>query len=215
MKESYPLAWPDGWPRTRPQDRKPKGGWKLTANQYRKALEKQLKLMGVEEFSYVISSNVPLTDREQMTRGIEPMDVGVAVYFSRKVKRDFTWQDALDIHDPAPTMEQVDRAFKRLSLQYHPDRATGNVEMFHAVCRHVEHAKNWINRKTEQNFNQVIPCDNFEEVRLNMAAIVMALKAFQKLENCGISQLLEQTFKGLAMLGEGKAEYDHAAVASR
>lgn len=32
-KEAYPLSWPENWPRTRIQDRKPMSSWKRTANQ--------------------------------------------------------------------------------------------------------------------------------------------------------------------------------------
>jgi hypothetical protein len=59
--------------------------------------------------SFVISCNVPLNQRNVMTPGIEPRDVGVAVYFSRQLKEDFSWQDALGITDPYPTEEQIHR----------------------------------------------------------------------------------------------------------
>lgn len=210
MKEAYPLAWPDGWPRTRPQDRKQQGAWKRTANQSRDALEKELKRM--ESPSFVISSNVPLNQRGAMTPGIEPLDVGVAVYFSRKFKEDFSWQDALNIHDPAPTEAQVTEAFKRLAQQYHPDRG-GDVAMFHSVTKHRDNALRWINRKSNQNFDYVIACDVFREVRLNMAAIVLTIKAIRQIERCGTSSLLERAFKGFAALTEGK-EANNAAAAS-
>src|SRR5437899_681746 len=97
-KEAHPLSWPAGWARTRVQDRKAMGSWKRTANQYREAL--LLELSRIECPSAVISSNVPLTERGGLeARGVEPLDVGVAVYFSRKRKEDFAWQDALDLHD--------------------------------------------------------------------------------------------------------------------
>jgi hypothetical protein len=58
-----------------------------------------------------------------MTPGVEPRDVGVAVYFSRKLKEDFSWQDALGITIPAPTEEQVQDAFKRLARSITPTAA--------------------------------------------------------------------------------------------
>src|SRR5947207_3246750 len=102
--------------------------WKKTANQYRDALVTELSRM--ESPSAIISCNVPLNLRGGMTPGIEPQDVGVAVYFSRKIKEDFAWQDILDIKNPiAATEAQVQDAFKRLAQRYHPDRG-GDIAMF-------------------------------------------------------------------------------------
>lgn len=196
-KESFPLAWPHGWQRTRPQDRRAMAAWKRTANQYREALEQELTRM--ESPSFVISSYVPLNQRGAMTPGVEPLDVGVAVYFSKKVKEDFAWQDALSLHDPAPTEQQVQDAFRRLAQQHHPDRG-GDVAMFQAVTKHRDNALNWINRKTNQRFDYVIANDQFREVRLNLAAIVMSLKALRQLDRCGSTGLLERAFKGFSAL---------------
>lgn len=179
-KEAYPLSWPDGWTRTRPQDRRAMASWKRTANQYRDEIIKELERINAP--SYVISSNVPLTNRESMTRGIEPLDVGVAIYFSRKIKEDFAWQDALNIHDPAPTEQQIGEAFKRLAALYHPDKIGGDIAMFQSAVRHRDNALRWINRKVDQNFDYVIANDQFKEVRLNMAAIAMSLKALRQLD---------------------------------
>jgi hypothetical protein len=126
----------------------------------------------------------------------------VSVWFSRKIKEDFAWQDALNLHDPAPTEEQVQAAYRPLAAKYHPDRG-GDTAMFQAVTRHRDNALRWINRKTDQRFDYSIACDLFKEVRLNMAAIVMSLKALRQLERCGTSALLERAFKGFAALPEG------------
>ena len=196
-KEAHPLSWPEDWPRTRPQDQRVMASWKRTANQYRDALEKELTRM--QSPSFVISSNVPLNMRGAMTPGVEPLDVGAAVYFARKVKEDFAWQDALGIHNPAPTEQQVVEAYRRLAQQYHPDRG-GDVAMFQSVTKHRDNALNWINRKTNQNFDYVIACDTFKEVRLNLCAIVLTIKAIRQIERCGTSSLLERAFKGFAAL---------------
>lgn len=103
-KEAYPLSWPEDWPRTRPQDQRAMGGWKRTANQYRDALATELERMGSP--SAVISSNVPMNLRGSMTHGVEPRDVGVAVYFSRKMKEDFTWQEVLGVRDQSSLLCQ-------------------------------------------------------------------------------------------------------------
>lgn len=199
-KESYPLKWPDGWQRTRPQDRRKMAAWKKTANQYRQSLEEELHRM--ESPTFVISSDVPLNQRGAMTAGIEPLDVGVAVYFSKKTKEDFRWQDALNLHDPAPTVEQIQDSFRRLAAIYHPDKPGGDHTMFAALAQHRENALNWVNRKSNQNFDYVIANDQFREVRLNMAAIVMSLKALRQLDRCGSTGLLERAFKGFSALPE-------------
>lgn len=194
--DSYPLAWPDGWPRTRPQDQKPMASWKRTANQYRDALAKELARMGSP--SSVISSNVPVSARGTMTHGIEPRDVGVAIYFSQKPKEDFTWQEVLGLHQPAPTEDQVQEAFHRLARQYHPDRG-GDLSMFQAVAKARDNALRWINRESLPH-DYVIACDQFKEVRLNMAAIVTTIKAIRQIERCGTSSLLERAFRGFSAL---------------
>lgn len=198
--ESFPLHWPQGWPRVRPQDRRHMAAWKRTANQYREALTKELDRM--ESPSFVISCNVPVTLRGSMTPGVEPLDVGVAVYFSRKFKEDFSWQDGLGIHDPAPTEEQVQDAFRRLAQMYHPDKPGGDIGLFQSVVKHRDNALRWIGRKQNQNFDYVIACDQFREVRLNMAAIVMTIKAIRQIERCGTSSLMERAFKGFSAIAE-------------
>lgn len=197
-KEVFPLTWPEDWPRTRPQDQRPMASWKRTANQYRDALVTELSRM--ESPSAVISSNVPLTLRGSMTTGVEPRDVGVAVYFSRKVKEDFSWQDVLGIRDPiAATEGQVQESFRRLAQLYHPDRG-GDIAMFQKVTEARDNALRWINRSSNQNLDHVIACDQFKEVRLNMAAIVMTIKAIRQIERCGASSLLERAFRGFSAL---------------
>ena len=195
-KEAHPLSWPEDWPRTRPQDQRPMASWKRTANEYREELAKELDR--IKAPVAVISTNVPLTVRGQMTRGVEPLDVGVAIYFSKPAKDDFRWQDALGIHDPAPTEEQINAAYRRLAAQHHPDRG-GDIEMFRSLTRHRDHAIRWATRDTAAP-DLVIACDLFREVRLNLAAIAFTLKAIRQIERCGTSSLLERSFKGFMAL---------------
>jgi hypothetical protein len=211
MKESYPLAWPEGWVRTRPQDRKVRAAWNKPQNFYRLSLEKELGRMKV--VSFVISSNVPLNLRGAMTAGVEPLDPGVSVWFSRQGKEDFVWQDALGIHDPAPSEEQVISAYRRLAQLYHPDRG-GDVEMFKAVTRHRDNALRWINRKTSQAFDLVLAADQFKEVRHNMAALAGTLRCIRQIEGYGTTSLLERAFKGFAALPESVGEREDEHVVS-
>lgn len=195
-KEVFPLSWPTDWPRTRPQDQRPMAGWKRKPNEYREELAKELDR--IKAPVAIISTNVPLTVRGVMQPGIEPRDVGVAIYFSKPAKEDFRWQDALGIHDPAPSEDQIQTAYKRLAAQHHPDRG-GDLEMFRAVTLHRDNALRWIRRSTAEP-QHVIACDLFKEVRLNMAAIAFTLKALRQIDRCGTSSILERAFKGFMAL---------------
>jgi len=195
-KESHPLAWPGDWPRTRPQDQRAMNAWKRTATQYRDQLADELGRMKAR--SFVISSNVPLNARGAMTVGLEPRDVGVAVYFSRPRDDDFTWQDALGIKDPYPTEDQIADAFKRLAQVHHPDRVGGDIELFRALTRHRDNALRWLRQTSGQQFDYVIACDQFSQVRWNLAAIGLTIKAIRQIERCGTTSLLERAFKGFA-----------------
>lgn len=81
---SYPLHWPEGWPR-----RGPVKGWRRapfgtgkTLAQARDTLFKELRLLGVFTDSVVISSNVLLrSDGLPRSGQPQPVDRGVAVYF--------------------------------------------------------------------------------------------------------------------------------------
>jgi hypothetical protein len=208
-KEEHPLSWPEGVPRTRPQDQRTMPSWKKPAAYYRDALITELERM--KSPSSVISSNVPLNMRGNMQPGFEPRDVGVAVYFSRQLKEDYSWQDALSIHDPAPTEQQVQDAYRRLAQKYHPDRG-GDPAMFQDLVKHRENALRWIKRLEHKHFDYVIACDEFKEVRLNLAAIMQTIKAIRQIERCGTSSLLERAFKGFAALNEAPSEMAHHGV---
>lgn len=197
-KEAHPLSWPQGWPRTRPQDQRTMASWKRSANDYRDSLITELERM--KSPAFVISSNVPLSQRGTLPAGgIEPRDVGVAVYFSRQRKEDFSWQGVLGLSDPIPTEQQVQDAFRRLAAIHHPDRG-GDIAMFQAVSRARDNALRWLNRQDGRNFDHVIASDAFNEVRLNIASIMLTLRAIRQIERCGASSLLERAFKGFAEL---------------
>jgi hypothetical protein len=79
--ESYPLAWPVGWPRTPRARRASFGAWSLY--KARSALQHELRLLGAT--SVVLSSNLPLRqDGLPYSSAREPSDHGAAVYFRIK-----------------------------------------------------------------------------------------------------------------------------------
>lgn len=197
-KEAYPLSWPADWPRTRPQDQRTMASWKRSANDYRDELAKELDRSKV--LNAVISTNVQLNLRGQMTKGVDPRDVGVAIYFSRPLKEDFRWQDALGLHAPAPSADDINAAYRRAIALYHPDRpGGGDAEMFLALTKHRDNALAWATRDTRPP-DHMIACDLFREVRLNLAAIAFTLKALRQIDRCGTSSVLERSFKGFMAL---------------
>ncbi len=196
-REAHPLSWPSDWPRLRPQDQRTRSSWKRTANQYRDELFKELERSKV--LNAVISTNVPLGLRGQMTHGIEPRDPGVAIYFTKPVKEDFRWQDALDLHMPAPTEDEVNAAYRKRVAKYHPDSPTGDREMFLELTKRRDDAIAWATQSSRGK-EHVIACDTFREVRWNLAAIAFTLKAIRQVETYGTSAMLERSFKSFLAL---------------
>ena len=82
--------------------------------------------------------------------------------------------------------------------------------MFQTITQARDNALRWINRNT-QPYDYVIACDEFQQVRLNMAAIVLTIRAIRQIERCGTSTLLERAFKGFAALNAAP-EAETAAV---
>lgn len=79
--ESFPLAWPVGWPRVTRPTRSRFAGW--TLYKARQALQHELRLLGATGF--MLSSNIPLRlDGLPYSNSREPADHGVAVYFRIK-----------------------------------------------------------------------------------------------------------------------------------
>lgn len=81
---AYPLAWPDGWPRSRyPRAWKQASKW--TFARARDGLLKELRLLGARQV--VLSTNYELGTRTNLPlKKGNPSDKGVAVYFLLKGK---------------------------------------------------------------------------------------------------------------------------------
>ena len=184
LTDQSPLKWPDGWERTPIHARKPQGGWRRTWSQYKIALTAELNRMGAT--SALITRNGP--DKERL-------DPGVAVYFSRETGQDSSWQSALGITNPAPTLDEIDSAYKSLAMKHHPDRG-GDVEIFKKLGEHRKRAREWVLGTHTTDHEYVIPCDRFLNPTLNLAAIRQAFAAFRTLERVGVPAILERTFLG-------------------
>ena len=83
MTTAFPLAWPDGWPRTKARENDHRFGARLTTARAAEQLYDELRILGARQT--VISSNVPLR-RDGIMQGDNRRldDPGVAVYFHLK-----------------------------------------------------------------------------------------------------------------------------------
>lgn len=184
LNVDHKLKWPDGWTRTLIQNRRSNSGWKKNTAGYIDLLGKELTRMGVTEVQ--VTFNPSPSDRQ---------DPGVAVFFSLGGRDDYSWQTALGLDTPAPTMAQIDDAYRKLAMQHHPDRG-GDIETFKALTRHRDNARAWVSGTHKNDHEYVIPCDRFDEVRLNLAAIKKAVTAMRALDSVGIPGMLERSFRG-------------------
>ena len=199
MKEAFPLAWPQGYPRTRPQDQLPNKQWKHALPKYQELLVKELERMGVG--SMVLSTNIPVGLRGQLISGTAVRDPGVAVYFSLASKEDFSWQEILKLSNPYPTKEEIEAAYRPLARQFHPDMG-GDIESFKLVSQARAKALAWVEQREKQEHAHVIACDKWNEVRLNINALRIAIADMRSLDRTGVSGILERIFKGFEELPE-------------
>lgn len=178
LVEEAKLQWPDGWERTRIQDRKAQSAWKRPYSHYRDSLVKELQRMGATSILLTRSPN-------------ERLDPGVSVWFSLK-KEDFSWQEGLGLDTPAPTLDEIDEAYRARAAKHHPDRG-GDIEIFKKLGEHRKNAKAWVLGTHNERHEYVVPCDKFSEARLNVAALRLAFAAFRSLERVGVPAILERT----------------------
>lgn len=194
ITDETPLQWPEGWERTRIQDRRPQTAWKKPYSGYRDALIKELERMGA---TTILISRSPA----------ERMDPGIAIWFSLK-KEDFSWQDGLGIDSPAPTLDEIETAYRAKAMRYHPDRVGGDIEIFKKLGEHRRSARAWVLGTHTERHEFVVPCDRFTEARLNLAALRLAFAAFRSLERVGVPAILERTlnkaFKATLTAGSGE-----------
>jgi hypothetical protein len=203
ISEKSPLLWPEGWERNRIQDRKSAAAWKKSFIAYRTSLSKEMERMGVTEM--MISYNPAPSDR---------MDCGVAVYFSKTKREDYSWQDALGLLTPAPTVDEINTAYRRRAQKVHPDGPNPDPEVFRELGRHRENALAWVRGTSKKEFEFVIACDRFNETRLNLAALRMAVAALRTLERVGASAVLERAFRGFRTALTAGSEEKHAVASS-
>lgn len=80
---SYPLYWPEGWPRTDPRQIKSARFGDHSVRKGRESLANQVRLFGGTDL--IISSNLELRlDGNPRSNQKQPADRGVAIYFKRQ-----------------------------------------------------------------------------------------------------------------------------------
>lgn len=207
MIETYPLVWPEGWPRTLLKDRAERKAWKKTERQAISDLEMELKRFGM------LSATLTRKDPSDF-RGAD--DPSVAVYFSRRREDDFSWQAALGISNPSPTVDEIELAFRTLARKYHTDvPGSGDLELFLALSKHKEKAIAFARRLSGAAHDLAIACDKYKEVKWNIFAVSNTIYSLRQMERDGSSSLLERALSGYAVLPEsiGDARHVHATSA--
>lgn len=181
MIEEQTLRWPDGCERTRIKERKNQSAWKFTWGQYKELLAKELSLLGAT--SIVISRS----DKADL-------DPGVAVWFSM-AKEDFSWQQGLGLETPAPTLDQIDSAYRGRARRCHPDNAEGTADptLFKQLTEWRDAARAWVKGTHKQRHEGVMAIDQYNEARLNLCAIRLAFSHIRGLERVGAPAILKQT----------------------
>lgn len=203
IQDETPLKWPEGWSRTLIDNRKNQAAWKKPYSHYRDAVVKELERMGVK--SVTISRNDSSKER---------LDPGVAVWFSMRVTADFSWQTGLQLDNPAPSLDEIDNAYRKLVQKHHPDAVAngsgGDIQMFHKLSDFRKKARAWVLGSNAPSHDNCIPCDRFGDARQNLAAIRSALAHFRGLERVGIPAILERV-----MSSAFKAALPQNATANR
>lgn len=178
LLEESRLKWPEGLERTRIIDRKPHNAWKKPWVDTRQALAKEMGLMGATKI-WVTHS------------GDDRLDPGVAVWFSRK-KEDFSWQQGLGLDSPAPTLAEIDSAYRDKAMKYHPDRPTSDPAMFEQATRWRDEAKAWITGTHAHEREYVMAIDQYNSRQLNLNALKLAFFYLRSLERVGAPSIYDQ-----------------------
>lgn len=176
------LRWPDGVERTRIQDREKAERWKGNWDDTRVRLAKELWRMGC--------TSVLVTRAEGEDARLDP---GVAVWFSR-TKPDFSWQQGLDLYNPAPKIDEIEAAFKLRAKKVHPDSfGGGDPEAFMQVTKWRDQARAWVTGTYAHPNEYVMAIDQYKEARWNLKALQLAFFYMRQLEKVGAPSILSQT----------------------
>jgi hypothetical protein len=201
------LRWPDGWPRTLIEHRQSRNAWRKAIMEYQKAITKELIAMKVTAAS--ITFNPPSV-----------RDPGVAVWYSLESAEDVSWQIGLQIDNPAPTLDQIDSAFKRLALKCHPDTHPDDpsaLEMFKKINAFRDSARAYILGTAAPRLENCIPMDRFVDVKQNLAGVRLFLSYVRGMERLGgpavVKRIMERTFRTALTAGASSEDSHEPAIA--
>jgi hypothetical protein len=201
------LRWPDGWPRTLIEHRESRSAWKKPIMEYQKAITKELIAMKVTAAAITFN---PASSR----------DPGVAVWYSLESAEDVSWQIGLQIDSPAPTLDEIDSAFKRLAIKCHPDTHPNDpsaLEMFKKVNGFRDAARAYILGTAAPKLENCIPMDRFVEIKQNLAGVRLFLSYVRGMERLGgpavVKRIMERTFRTALTAGRSSEESNVASVA--
>lgn len=191
-QELTPLKWPEGFGRTLIGERKAQGSWKKPYSFYVKGVVDELQRFGAG--AVTITRNAPSEEK---------VDPGIAVWYSLKPKEDTSWQVTLQIDNPKPTVEEIDRQFKRLASKHHPDPVAGgsggDVRLYMKYDAARKMAKAWVRGENLYNLDNCLPCDIYVEARQNIAALKLTLTHLRALERLGnpfvVERVMERSFR--------------------
>jgi hypothetical protein len=203
VREETKVRWPEGWNRTLIELRKKETQWRQTGEYYRAKLVRELTLMG--------ATSILIT---RGTQAEERMDPGVAVWFSL-VKEDYSWQTLLGL-GPAPTLAQIDEAFRDRAKPVHPDRQDGgDPEMFKRLNEARRRAREWVSGTHADRHEYVMALDRYTTIRANTAGLWRAFANFRSLQKLGMPTILERVldkaFKAALPMHAGEGKSDAAA----
>jgi hypothetical protein len=189
------LRWPDGWPRTLIEHRETRGAWKKPIMEYQKAITKELVAMKVTAASITFN-------------GADSRDPGVAVWYSMESAEDVSWQIGLQINNPAPTLDEIDAAYKVLAMKHHPDKG-GDIEMFKKLNIFRQSARAYILGTAAPKLANCIPMDRFQDIKQNLAGIRLFISYLRGMERLGgpavVKRIMERTFRTALTTGGGDA----------
>lgn len=194
FRDENPLRWPDGSQRTLLGQQEPRNSWKKSIKEYQKMILDRLDILGITEV--VFSFNLSPSDRQ---------DPGVAVYFAKARKEDFSWQAALGITVPNPTRKDIEDAFRAKAKIYHDDMPTRDAKLYAQMDEHRRRALLWVNGEYEKEGEYVLSVDRCTETRWNMRAVLELVKAAAVFEEYGNPGTLERTFRGFRTALPAKA----------
>lgn len=201
------LRWPDGWPRTLIEHRESRNNWKKPVMEYQKAITKELERLKVTAASITFN---PSGSR----------DPAVAVWYSLESEDEVSWQIGLQIDNPAPTIQEIDTAFKRLAVKCHPDTHPNDLnalEMFKKLNMFRESARAYTLGTAAPKLENCIPMDHFVELKQNLAGARLYLSYIRGMERLGgpavVKRIMERTFRTALTAGASSEEQNVATVA--